>query len=128
LAVIVDATLAGGDADHVLDLRQGALGEAGTAQLVAKPRLLLVAEHVEPDVDRRDAVQLRDALRDGLLEVVTNRAAGRGQRDDDLDAPVLLDLDRADHAEVHYRAPQLGVDDLAQPLGDLLVGGLRHPV
>src|SRR5262249_19559794 len=87
---------------------------------------LRVAEDVEADPHLGDALERRDVGGDGLLKVVADRAAGGGERDDDLDLAVLEDLDRADHAELDDVAPQLRVDDLAEGLGDLLVGRKSH--
>ena len=123
---LADAALAGGDADHVLHLRQRALRQLAAAERLLEVAFLLVGEDVEADRDRGHAFELGDVLGDGLFEVGADRAAGGGQRDDDLDAAVLLDLDRADHAQLDDRAPQLGVDDGAQLLGDLVFRGKWH--
>ena len=118
---LADAALAGGDADHVLDLGQRALRQLAAAERLLQVAFLLVGEDVEADRDRGHAVQLGDLLGDRLFEVGADRAAGGGQRDDDLDPAALLDLDRADHAQLDDRAAQLGVDDGAQLLGDLVL-------
>ena len=116
---LADAALARGDADHVLDLGQGAFGQAPPAELLLELSLLGVGEDVEADLYLVDAFELGDLLDHGLLEVVADRAAGGRQRDDDLDAAVVADLDRADHAELDDVLAQLGVDDRAGLLVDL---------
>ena len=84
-------------------------------------RFLLVGEDVEADGDLGYPVQLGDLFGDGLFEVGADRAAGGGQRDDDLDPAVVADLDRANHAQLDDRAPQLGIDHGAQLLGYLIL-------
>ena len=123
---LADAALAGGDADHVLDLGQGALGQARPPQRLLQAALLLVAEHVEADLDRGHPLERGDLLGDRLLEVRADRAARRGQGDDDLDPAVVADLDRAHHPQLDDRAPQLGVDHGAEALGDLFLGRQWH--
>ena len=78
-------------------------GSLRPAELLLEPGLLAVGEDVEADVDGVHALELGDVLDDGLLEVVADRAAGGGQRDDDLDAAVVADLDRAHHPELDDR-------------------------
>ena len=82
---LADAALAGGDADHVLDLGQRALGQLAAAERLLQVALLLVGEDVEADRDLGHPVELGDLLGDRLFEVGADRAAGGGQRDDDLD-------------------------------------------
>src|SRR6476646_10604204 len=121
-----DPALAGGDADHVFHLRQRALRQLAAAERLLQLAFLLVGEDVEADRDGGHAFELGDLAGDGLFEVGADRAAGGGQRDHDLYPAVLLDLNRADHAQLDDRAPQLGVDDGAQLLGYLILGGKRH--
>ena len=62
---LAHAALAGADADDVRDLRERALGQSGVAaQLLLEALLLLAGQDVEADVDRRDAVQRLDGVRD----------------------------------------------------------------
>ena len=82
---LADAALAGGDADHVLDLGQRALRQLAAAERLLQVAFLLVGEDVEADRDLGHAVELGDLLGDRLFEVGADRAAGGGQRDDDLD-------------------------------------------
>ena len=118
---LADAALAGGDADHVFHLGEGAGGQLAAAERLLQGRFLLVGEDVEADRDLGHPVQLGDLLGDGLFEVGADRAARRGQRDDDLDPAAVVDLDRAHHAQLDDRAAQLGVDHGAQLLGYLIL-------
>jgi hypothetical protein len=120
---LAHAALARGDADHVLDLGERALGQAPTAQRLLESGLLVVGEHVEPDPHLGHALECGHVLRHRLLEVGANRAAGRGQRDDDVHLAGLVDVDRAHHPEVDDRPPQLGVDHGPEGLGDLFLRG-----
>ena len=61
-----------------------AVGKLVAAELLLEVALLGVGEDVEADLDRRDPVELSDVLDDRLLEVVADRAAGGGQRHDDV--------------------------------------------
>src|SRR6266536_792071 len=70
-----------------------------------------------------DAVERGHLLHHSLLEVGADRAAWRGERDDHLDATVVQDLDRADHAEVDDALAKLGVDHRAQGFGHLFLAG-----
>ena len=56
-----------------------------------------------------------------------DRAAGRGQGDDHADTAVVGDVDRAHHSELDDVLSQLGVDDGAKLVGDLLFSGEPHP-
>ena len=76
---LADAALAGGDADHVLDLGERALGELASAQRLLKGALLLVGEDVEAHRDLGHAVELGDLLGDRLLEMGADGTARRGQ-------------------------------------------------
>jgi len=108
---LADAALARADADHVGDLRERALGKRpGAAELLLQGRLLLVAEDVEEDVDVGDALQLRDRVGHGCLEVALDRTARRRQRDGHVHDPVRARLDRAHHVQLDDRAVQLRVD------------------
>ena len=123
---LADAALAGGDADHVFDLGERALRQLAAAERLLQRAFLLVGEHVEADRDLGHPVQLGDLFGDGVFEVGADRAAGGRQRDDDLDPAVVLDLDRAHHAQLDDRAAQLGVDHGAQLLGYLILRRKCH--
>ena len=96
-------------------------GQLAAAERLLQGAFLLVGENVEADRDLGHPVQLGDLFGDGLFEVGADRAARRGQRDDDLDPAVVADLDRADHAQLDDRAAQLGVDHGSQLLGYLIL-------
>ena len=68
----------------------------------------------------------RTRLRDGLLEVGADRAAGGGQRDDHVDARRRRGCRSSAPSRARRCAPQLGVDDRAERVADLVVGGHRH--
>jgi len=118
---LADAALARADAHDVGHQRQRSLGQAAAAaELPLQRALLATAEHVERDVHLRDSTERGDGLGDGGLEVVADRAARGGQRHHDRDAAVVVDVDRADHAQLDDRAAQLRVDDGLERLEDLL--------
>ena len=60
-----------------------------------------------------------------VLEAVAERTAGDGQRDHHRDV-TALDAHLAHHVELGDGPLQLGVDDVAQGLGDLLAAWLFH--
>ena len=124
---LAHAALARADADDVRDLRERALGQAAAAELLLQRALLLVAEHVEVDIDAGHALEGADRLCHGGLEMAADRAARRGQRHGDVDDPGgVMDRDRADHVELDDGAPELRVDDRLQGLGDLLSRRHEH--
>ena len=110
----------------LLDLGQRTLGQAAAAELAAQRRLLVAGEHVEADVDAGDAVELAHGLRDAGLEVAADRAAWGGQGHHHVHHAVGVDVDRPHHLQLDDVAPQLGVDDRAEGLGDLFGG--RHAI
>ena len=97
---LADAALAGGDADHVLHLGQGPLRQLAAAEGLLQLAFLVVGKDIEADRNRGHPVQLGNLLGHRLFEVGADRAAGGGQRDDHLDPPVLLDVDRANHPQL----------------------------
>ena len=102
-------------------------GKLVAAQRLLKVRLLVVGEDVELDGDGRDALDLADVLRDRVDEMGADRAARGGEGDDHAHAPVVGDVDRAHHAELDDVLAELGVDDGAKLVRDLLFGGETHP-
>jgi hypothetical protein len=120
---LAHAALAGADAHDVGDLRERAGRQLAAAELLLEAGLLLVGEDVEGDVDTGHALEGADGGADGVLEVAADGAAGRGQRDGDVDRPVGARVDRPDHLELHDGATQLRVDDGGQRLEDLVTGG-----
>ncbi len=103
-----------------LHLRKRPLWEASAPKLLRERLLLRVAQHVEVHVHVAHAVERRDGLPNGVLEVGAHGAAGRGERDRHVDDPVRADLDRAHHVELHDRAPELGVDHRPQRVQDVV--------
>ena len=89
-------------------------------------RALLRAHHVELERDGLDSGQRQEVLAHLVLEARAKRAAGDGQGDRDGDV-AALDANLAHHVELGDGPLQLGVDDLAERLGDLLARGLFHP-
>ena len=102
-----------------------ALGQAarGRASAAATPFSWSLSTS-KSTLTRGDAVELGDRVAHGGLEVVADRAAGRRQRDGDVDDAVGVDVDRADHLELDDVAPQLGIDDDLQRLADLVCVGM----
>ena len=78
----------------------------------------------KPRLPVHDALDTRDRLDHGGLEVALDRATGGGQGDGDVDDAGVLDGDRPDHLELDDVAPQLGVDDGLERFADLGLG--RH--
>jgi hypothetical protein len=115
------------DADDVLDLGQRAVRQALRSPELALERLLLPGvEHVEAHVDAGDPLDRLHVLHDGGLEVVTDRAPRRGQRDLDGDLAAFAHVDRADHVQLDDVVVQLGVDDGTERIDDLI--SRRHGV
>ena len=123
---LADAALAGADADDVRDLRERAGRQpAAAAELAGCSAPFSASDSTSkstftPD----DAVERADGVGDAGLEVAADRAAGRREGDGDVDDAVGVSVDRADHAERDDVLAQLGVDDGAQRLADLVLG--RH--
>ncbi len=93
------------------------------AQPALQLAALLLAHHVEVDLDPADAGQLADGAGDVAGDGVAQRAARHRQPDVDPDGPVGRDLHVLDHAQLGDRAVDLGVVDAGQGLGHLLDGG-----
>src|ERR671914_864824 len=122
---LADPALARADADDVLDGRERSLREpALAAEALGERLLLLVREDVEADLHVLDAQRLH-VLDDRLLEVGPDRAARRGERHDDVDPAFLGLLDRAHHPQGDDVLAQLGVDDVAKRVLDLVLA--EHP-
>jgi hypothetical protein len=104
----------------------GLAGSGGGArvavQALAQVLALLVGHHGELEVDARHALERGDGAVDAALDLVAQRAPRHGEGDQDTDAAVGADVDRAQHAEVDDRAVQLGVLHGAQCVDDLVVG------
>src|SRR5690606_29804351 len=81
------------------------------AELGLQLLALLLAHHVELQLDRADAVDLGDGVDDVPTDGVLHRAAGHCEIDADPHRAVRGDVDALDHAEVGDGAPDLGVDD-----------------
>ena len=82
------------------------------AELLLEGTLLLVGEDVEGNVYAGNAWQGSYVLCDGVLEVTTDRAAGRCKGDGYVNDAVGVDDRAADHAEFDDVLAELGVDDL----------------
>ena len=67
-------------------------------------------------------VELGDELLDLLGDLRADRAAGRGERERDVDV-AALDLDPVDEAELDEVEPELGIDDVGEGVLDVFGGG-----
>jgi hypothetical protein len=110
-------------ADHVGDLGERTLRQRPTSQLASERRLLVVREDVEADVHTSHPVELAHRFGYTGLEMATDWAACGGQRNHHVDDAVLVDVYRPDHLELDDVTPKLGVDDGAQRVDDLVLGG-----
>ena len=98
-------------------------GRAGVAvQRLAQVLALAVGHHGELEVDRVDAVELRGGVGHAPLDLVLQRAAGNGERDEDADDAVAADVDVADHVEVDDRTVEFGILDRSERLDDVGFG------
>jgi len=76
-------------------------------------------------LDLLDPVELADELLDLLRNLRPDRAARARQRIRDLDRPVV-DLDVVDQTELDEVEPELGIDHIAERIGDFFNGNHRH--
>ena len=115
---LADAALAGADAEDVGDLRPARRSgsppprpsfccSAAFCWSVRTSKATLTA--VTPS-------SALDGVGDAGLEVAADRAAGRRQRDHDVDHAAVADVDRAHHVELDDVAAQLGIDDASSAL------------
>ena len=87
---------------------------------------LLVGHHREVEGDPLHTGQRGQGRGHPAGDLVAQRAAGNGERDQHIDDAVVVERRLADHAEVDDRAPQLGILHGPQGLDDLLSRGCRH--
>jgi hypothetical protein len=126
---LADPALAAGNSEHP-GQRRG-LGEgdllfrAPSAQLALEFLALLLAHHIQVDLDPGHARQLADRRGHVPGDGIAQRAAGHGQVDIDPDHAALAHGDVLDHPELGDRTVDLGIVDPRQGLRDLLGGGGR---
>ena len=126
---LADAALAARDRDHARSRieRDRLLGPAA-AELRRQRGFLLGCHHTEAELNALDARNTADVLGDLLLEGVTERAAGDGERDRDRYGS-SVDLQLANHVELRYRLAQLGVDHVLECAEDrVAIGGHTRSV
>ncbi len=90
-------------------------------------RLLGRVHLSDGQLDRGDAGEPGQPAADVPLDLAAQRAAGDRQRHLDVDGPVRVDLETADHAEVDDVRAQLRVDHCPQGVAGLIRRGRRWP-